>query len=230
MSISSSPIRIPDKLAGRAATATPANASLHHMRLAMRDGQRFGAVLDTGRLWLTAAAGCLLQPEVGDLVLASVVGNQGYILTVLERAKPDEPAEISVPGTLRLNLPQGKLEITARHGIALDSGAGMEFSAQQWSAAFEQANVSCQTLHISGDAIQSTWQARTDVCGGTRLNIAARSETHFGCSVRKVTGHEESSAQSLRQLVDRDWTLQAGTADMNAQDRVALNADSIQIG
>jgi hypothetical protein len=106
----------------------------------------------------------------------------------------------------------------------------MEFSAKQWSAAFDQANVSCQTLHVSGGAIQSTWQARTDVCGGTRLNIAARNETHFGSSVRRVTGHEESAAQSLRQLVDRDWTLQAGTADMNAQDRVALNADSIQIG
>jgi hypothetical protein len=85
-------------------------------------------------------------------------------------------------------------------------------------------------LRLSGQELQSAWETRSAVCSGTRLDVAARNETHYGSSVRRVAGHEESTAQSVRQMVDRDWAVQAGSADIQAQDHASLNADSIQIG
>ncbi len=232
MSISNSIIRPADWSTGQHGCATPESglAALRHIRLAIRDGQRFAALHQGERLWLTPAAGCLLVPEVGDLVLASVAHGQGYILTVLERAKPDTTAEISIPGGLRMTLPHGKLEIDAAQGISMSSAAGIEVEAEQWTALFNKASIACQTLQVSGVSVQSTWQLRSDVCSGTHLQIAARNENIYASSVRRISGHEESTAGSMRQLVARDWSLQAASADLDAKDYVALNANSIQIG
>jgi hypothetical protein len=206
------------------------NATLHHIRLTMRDAERFGARVNTRRIWLTPAASCLLLPNVGDLVLASIAGDQGYIVTILERANTGEAAEISVPGDLRVTLARGRLDITAAHGMALDSGSSLETRATQWSATFQRAQVHCQTMKVCGQTLQNTWRSRTDACDGTHLTIAGRGETYLGGSVRRVQGHDESSAQSLRQLVDRDWSVLADTASLKGRQEVALNAASIQIG
>ncbi len=232
MPISNSIIRPADWNPGQqdSVTPEPGPASLHHIRLTIQDAQRFAALHKGERLWLTPAAGCLLAPEVGDLVLASVTHDQGYILTVLERARPDATAEISMPGGLRVTLPQGKLEITAAQGISMSSATDIEIEAEQWTALFKKANIACQTLQVSGVSVQSTWQSRSDICSGTHLQVAARNENLYGSSVRRISGHEESTADSMRQLVARDWSLQAASADLDAKDRVALNANSIQIG
>jgi hypothetical protein len=204
-------------------------ARLYHARLVMRDGARYGALTDEGAHWVTPAAGCLLQPEIGDLVLASVAGGQGYILTVLERGTPEAIARIEVPGSLRLSVPEGRLELDAAQGVSLDAGPSLSLKAETAAAAFEQAEVCSQSLRVAGETLHTTWTSRTDV-SGTRLDIATRGETHLAQSVRRVAGHEEVSAGSLRQTVTEDWSVQAATADVKAADRVAIDAGSVQIG
>lgn len=206
------------------------SATLHHIRLAIRDDKRFGASVNARCVWLIPACGCLLQPHVGDLVLASVIGEQGYIVTVLEQANPDGVTEISAPGDLRLALPNGRLNIMAAQGMLLDSGPSLEIRATRWSAKFQQAQVYSQTMKVCGQTMQSQWHSRTDTCDGTHLAIAARGETHLGSSVRRVKGHDESSAQSLRQLVERDWSVLADTASVEGRREAVLNAASVQIG
>src|SRR5690554_3167572 len=85
--------------------AFPANgpARQYHARLVMSDGRRYCALTGEGAIWVVPAAGCLLQPSVGDIALVSVTGGgAGYVLSVLERAKPEQDAVMSTPGTLRL--------------------------------------------------------------------------------------------------------------------------------
>jgi hypothetical protein len=212
------------------AGAGPAQgARLYHARLVMRDGQRYAALTEEGASWVSPAAGCLLQPEVGDLVLLSLVAGQGYILTVLERGTPESIAHIEIPGSLRLTLPDGRLEVHASAGMALDAGPALSVAAQDASVAFSHADVSCRTMRVAGEDLHTSWDARTDV-SGTRLDIAARSETHATESVRRIAGHEEVTAGSLRQNVSDDWSVQAGSADLKARDRVAVDAGSVQIG
>ncbi|OWT59100.1 hypothetical protein CEY11_13000 [Candidimonas nitroreducens] len=213
-----------------AAGTQPAGPALRHVRLTVRDGTRYGVGSGAERAWLTTAAGCLLQPAVGDLVLASIEEGRGYILTVLERAKPDDAAEISLPGDLHLHLPAGHLEVTAAQGARLDAGPRLETRAAQWQGDFDGARLQCRALLLSGHALQAHWHSRTEACSGTWFVAAQRGETHLGSGLRRVAGHDEITAQSLRQLVERDWRLQAASADLQAQRRVALRSDSVQLG
>ena len=204
-------------------------ASLQHARLVMSDGKRYAALTRQGTQWVTPAAGCLLQPAIGDLALVSLMDGQGYILTVLERGAPDTPAEVALPGDLQLSLPHGRLALTTAHGIALDAGSTLDVAAQRLTAALQGVDIACQTLNLTGDETHTQWNNRTDV-SGSRLDIATRSESHAEHSVRRIAGHEEVSAQSLRQTVDQDWSVHADTASLKARERVAVNAASVQLG
>jgi hypothetical protein len=195
----------------------------------MRDGARFGALTDEGASWVAPAAGCLLQPEIGDLALISVSAGQGYILTVLERGTPESIARIEIPGSLRLSVPEGRLEIAAAGGVSMDAGPSLSIQAREASAAFEHADVASQSLRMTGEVLHTTWTSRTDV-SDTHLDIATHGETHLVQSVRRIAGHEEVTAGSMRQTVTEDWSVRSATADLKARDRVAVDAGSVQIG
>lgn len=202
---------------------------LHHARLVMRDGRRYGALTAKGATWVTTAAGCLLQPEVGDLVLVSVTAGRGYILTILERGAPESAAQVEVPGDLRLSVPTGKLEIHASDGVSVDAGAVFALSATQAAVSLNEANIACRTLHAEGDHAHTNWKTRTDV-SVNRMDIATRAETHLRESVRRIAEHEDVAVGSQRTVVTEDWSVQTGSADLKARERVAVDAASVQIG
>ena len=195
----------------------------------MQDGDRFCALTDAGAIWVVAAAGCLLQPEVGDVVLISATGAKGYVLTVLERGNHDKTAVLSVQGDARLQAKDGRLQIVSERGVALEAGAELTVHAQQAHLSLDNARLHCDDLSVSGGQMQSTWDKRTDVAQ-EHIEIAASSEAHLGRSKRRIAGHEEVSAESSRQLVKRDLTIRAGTATLIGQNRVAVDGDSVQIG
>jgi len=203
--------------------------SLAHARLVMSDGNRYAALANGGTRWVTPAAGCLLRPAVGDWVLVSISGNQGYILTVLERAAPDTPAEISAPGDLQLSLPQGRLMLNASQGIGINAAGSLDVAAGQLSATLQSAAIACHTLQMTGHAAVSQWQTRCTLSGQT-LDIATRHETYAQQSVQRITGHAEITAQSLRHTVDQDWAVCADTADLRGRDRVTVQGDAVQLG
>ncbi|WP_164741316.1 DUF3540 domain-containing protein [Achromobacter spanius] len=204
-------------------------ARLHHARLVMRDGRRYAALTGAGAIWVTPAAGCLLQPEVGDMALISVAAGQGYILTVLERGAPASAARVEVPGDLQLSLPEGKLTIQAAEGVALDAGPTLEINAEHATVTLDEADLRYRTLNTAGDTAHTQWNTRTDV-SVNHLEIANRAEVHLGQSMRRVAGHEDVAAGSQRTVVNDDWSVHAATADLKARDRVAVDAGSVQIG
>src|SRR5690606_21331698 len=215
----------PDRVPGN----TGCQARQYHARLVMQDGERYCALTDAGAIWVVAAAGCLLQPALGDIVLVSATGAKGYVLTVLEREHKDETAVLSVQGHARLRARGGRMEIAAEQGLAVDAGTGLVVSAQTAHVSVASAKVDCEALAISGTQMQSHWERRTDIAR-EHVEIAASSESHLGRSTRRIAGHEEVSADSSRQLVARDLTVRAGTATLVGRDRIAVDGDSVQIG
>src|SRR5690606_11422160 len=91
-------------------------ARQYHARLVMTDGRRYCALTGEGAIWVVPAAGCLLQPTVGDIALVSVSGPDGYVLAILERAQPDSEAVVSMQGALRVGA--GKAEIVGDTGVS----------------------------------------------------------------------------------------------------------------
>lgn len=171
----------------------------YHARLLMQEGRRYCALTDEGEIWTVAAAGCLLQPAVGDIALVSIMNGTGYVLTVLERADNNHVAVLAVQGDTRLQVQNGKLEIA------------------------------CQDMDVRGGRLTTRWNQRTDIAI-EHLEYAARSEAYLGKSTRRISGHEETSADSSRSVVQNDWTTLAGTATVVGKDRMVVDGDSVQIG
>lgn len=209
--------------------STGGQARQYHARLVMQDGERFCALTDAGAIWVAAAAGCLLQPELGDVVLISATGAKGYVLTVLERGRKDKTAILAVQGDACLQARDGRLQIASERGLTLDAGAELTIHAEAACVSLESAKVKCDDLSVQGKQMQSHWDRRTDVAQ-EHVEIAVNSEAHLGRSTRRIAGHEEVSVDSSRQVVARDLTLRAGTATLVGRDRVAVDGDSVQIG
>ncbi|AEC20871.1 hypothetical protein PT7_2331 [Pusillimonas sp. T7-7] len=174
-------------------------ARQYHARLLMQEGRRYCALTDEGAIWTMAAAGCLLQPAVGDIALVSIMNGTGYVLTVLERADDSQVAVLAMDGDTRLQVQDGKLEIA------------------------------CQDMDVRGDRLTACWNQRTDIAI-EHLEYAARSEAYLGRSTRRISGHEETSANSSRSVVQKDWTTLAGVATVVGKDRTVVDGDSVQIG
>lgn len=204
-------------------------ATLRHARINAVDGQRFGVVSTDGhRYWLKPALGCLLQPALGDRVLLSLDGEEGYILSVLERTQA-QASELRVDGDLRLSLPSGALSIETRDGLALDAGANLLVQAQSSLVQVNEAQVGFGTLQVTGERVDSRWLEHNEQAHSYNMQAGMHS-AEYGDSWRKVTGHEEVQAGSVRQRVSRDWSVSGETLDMFADVTVAIDAERIKLG
>jgi hypothetical protein len=202
---------------------------LYHGRVIATDGQRFAVVCDAGRLWVDVAAGCLLQPQMGDTVLASLTAHSGYVLCVLARGGT-KPRELRVEGDLKLTVVDGQLGISADSGVVIEAGSGFALSAGTAAIQFEEASVRCETMTVSGHTSHAVWR-ETSLTTGRRFVAAVHDETHAGDSVRSVSGHDESSAGSARCRVEQDWTVEAQDATVVAQRRTVIDAgEQVNLG
>lgn len=204
-------------------------AVLRHARINAVEGDRFGVVSTEGyRYWLKPALGCLLQPAVGDRVLVSLDGEEGYILNVLERSQP-QPAQLRVEGNLSLSLPSGMLSIQARDGMAVDAGDLLSLHARQGFAHLDTVQLGVGTLQVSGQCADNHWLERNDHVVH-HSEQAVRHTADYGDSRRQVHGHEDLQAGSLRQRVDKDWSLRGETLDLFADVAVAVGGERIKLG
>jgi hypothetical protein len=110
------------------------------------------------------AAGCLLAPRKGDLVLAARMGEECYLLNVLER-DAQAPARIEVEGDLELSAPSGSLEVSARDGLDMASPARVGLTASELSVTAAHGRVALESLSFLGGLVR----ARLD-----KLRLAAR--------------------------------------------------------
>ena len=198
-------------------------------RVIALEGERFGVVGSTGqRYWLAAAFSCLVRPVVGDKVLISLEGADGYILSVLERTIA-QPTRLRLDGDLQISVPAGSLSIEARDGVHLDAGHALLVQADQANVVLQSAQLSATVVQASGQRLQSHWLLRHD-SAGVHSQKAARHQAEYGDSRRQIQGHEEVLAGSLRQRVKGDWSVQAQSLDLDAQQCVCIDGDQIKLG
>ncbi len=204
-------------------------ATLRHARINAVDADRFGVVSADGhRYWLKPALGCLLQPALGDRVLVSLDGEEGYILSVLERSQP-QASELRLSGDLHLNVAQGALSIETRDGVLLNAGAMLAVQTRESLLQAESAELCVGTLSVSGERADSHW-IEHNLQAHRVSEQATFHSAEYADAWRKVEGHEELAAGSVRQRIARDWSLSGETLDLFAEVTVALDADRIKLG
>lgn len=201
---------------------------LCHARINAFDGERFGVVSTGHRYWLKPAFGCLLQPAIGDTVLISVAGDNGYILTVLERTQP-QASELRVSGNMQLCVPDGALSIETRDGTVLDAGSLLAIKTDKLVGTVTDAALALQALNIQGEHCNSQWIEHNQ-SAVRHQQQAIRHHAEYGDSIRRVERHEDLSAGSVRQRVKKDWSLRGETLDLFADVTVALDGERIKLG
>ena len=204
-------------------------AVLRHARINAVEGERFGVVSADGyRYWLKPALGCLLQPAVGDRVLVSLEGSEGYILSVLERSQP-QTGQLRIEGDVSLTLPSGALTLQTRDGLLVDAGALLALTAHTTSIRIEDTQLALGTLQVAGQRADNHWLERNDTTVRHREQ-AVRHEADYGDSSRHVQGHEDLQSGSLRQRVAKDWSLRGETLDLFGDVSVAVGGERIKLG
>ncbi|KFE54507.1 DUF3540 domain-containing protein [Pseudomonas syringae] len=204
-------------------------AVLRHAQINAVSGERFGVVSAQGhRYWLKTAMGCLLHPAVGDTVLITLAGEDGYILSVLERTQ-QQPSQLRVEGDVHLSLPSGALSIKTRDGLSADTGPMLALRADHAVAHFTEAQVGVKALSVTGERSDHYWNERND-SAIRHCEKAVRHTANYSQSRREVKGHEELTSGSLRQRVDKDWSLRGETLDLFAEVTVAVRGERIKLG
>lgn len=179
---------------------------------AVPDTDNFSLVLENGKpLRAKRAAGCLLQPEPGDLVLAFVAADgSGYILNVLEKSAPD--STLSLPG---------KVEIEAQQGLSLSS-PDISLHGVSGSARFVNFGLTAFSLEARAhkgafffDSLRSTVRSMVQ-------NIRD--------SLRRVSHLETVEAGRMRTRVEESYHLKANKAKVLADEDVSIDGERIHLG
>lgn len=94
------------------------------------------------------AAGCLLEPAVGDTVacLCDGAGAHAWVVSVLERADAQAPHHVTVPGTLSLSV--GRSSLTLSELSVTLKTPELHVAATQARATGEQVDVAYTRVHL----------------------------------------------------------------------------------
>ncbi len=179
-----------------------------------------GVSLDARR-----AAGCLLRPEVGDVVLCHAQnGAPVYVLSVLERTA-GVPV-LDVEGDLNIQA-GGRLGIEAQD-VRVGAGRILQLEAPD-------VNLTARTgrLRFLGlDLLAGKLNARL----GHLSSVATAIDSAVDCLTQKIrtgvreVGTEIVRAGGIRQFVRDRYLLRAGRADILADEHVTVDAKKINLG
>lgn len=193
-----------------------------------KEGRELGVAVGDLELVARRAAGCLLDPAVGDTVLVGSSSHEHWVLTVLEH-DASLSSEISVDGDLRLRTAHGKVAIVAQDGIEL-------ISPGTTSVVSNQVEVRARTVNalVEGVELVGGWM-RTEI---DKVKLFARSldqvvdrfSQRSKRSYREVTDFDQLKAGSAHHRIDKTMRTHAGDVAITADGIVKMDGKQIHVG
>ncbi len=183
-------------------------ANLFGARVSGCEGRHLLLEDDTGIFKAKRAAGCLLAPQEGDVVLTAHLGEGGsYVIAVLESAGK---------GTVRLEVEQD-LDICSTQGqVQLSARDGIEISTPQ------------TTSFVSGELEMTAARGRMTFGGlsflAERMSSKVANMTLAIRNLESTLGRVIQSVKSRFTRVDELDRLEAGTISHEAEDLYAARA------
>lgn len=194
------------------------------------EGGRFS--LDVSGVCAAArrALSCLVEPVVGDVVMAALPGSdvEGWVLAVLDRPRPSR-VDLVVDGDVSVRARDGRLTLAAPAAIDLVTGGAItaagravELSARDTTLTAERAVVVAGSLSASVDALTLDGDSATARVGRVALSAESASRT--------VTGMDTVRAGESDQRTEGMLRVHAGHAVVSADALVKMDADQVHIG
>ncbi len=174
------------------------------------------------------ATSCLLKPMIDDMVLvATLPQGRCYVLAVLERE--DAAAEICVEGDLSLNLPNGKLTMSAQEGIDMISRDQIDLATQRFSLNALEGNIVFQKLSYLGRFLQSEVD-KVKSFATTVDSVFERLSQRVKRSYRTVEDFDQLRAERVDYRAKKTMNLHGQNTIMTAKELVKLDAEQIHVG
>ena len=197
---------------------------------AITDGEIF--VDEDGRSRLVQqATSCLLEPQVGDLVL--IVGSDddpgGWILAVLERPQAGE-AVLAAPAGAGLTLKaSGRVRVEGSAGIDIVTPAALELRA-------DETRLQSRSLRLFLDEcaaiVRSAFASLTKLThvGEAVELLVSRFTQHSEHSTRVITGVDHTQAEEIDLRAGNNVHVRSERTVVNGREVVKLDGGQIHLG
>lgn len=174
------------------------------------------------------AAGCLLEPQPGDLVLAAVsTGSGAYITTVLERGAASEEARLGLPAKTVVEAEQ---ELTLRaHELSAVGRESASLEAPACSVTTVVGQARFERFSMIGIQVKAKLAELKSVIGSIDTT-ADRMVQRLSRSYRRIRDFEDNRIGRWRCLVDELFSVRSKESSLTAEKQVKIDADKISLG
>ena len=206
----------------------PRPVALSYGQVTGRKDDCWFVLTDDGRVMgAQKADGCLLTPELHDLVLlAEDAGNDGFILNVL--VKSGGRSDVVLPGNGTIRAGDGDLALTA-DTITVSGQKSASFAAPEVSftgvtgmASFLSFSFLAQTLEARIGKAATVIEALDTVCG----RLTERLKTSF----RWIENFEQTKAGRISTIVKERFAVRTRHASLLAEEEVTIDGRKIHLG
>ena len=186
----------------------------------------------SGLIRARRAAGCLLEPQPGDKVLALIAREDSYVLHVLERK--DTPARVILPSQTSLETlprqPDGQPGgLTLRADAISMKGKDMRLESDSLLASAGALDLRANVLTVTGRFLNRHFTAVRDVCAHAFQRVG-RSFGLYGKRIQRVDDVLETTAGRVRLSAREAMRIRARDADVRAEESVSVDGNRINIG
>lgn len=172
------------------------------------------------------AAGCLLEPEVGDRVLASYTGAESYILMVLKRAH-GTPARLDVSGELEIGA--DLLSLSGRAETRINGAERLHLSGQKVATVGDVAEFSARRVSVAGEEGHAVF--RDARLSSRKVEVVAERVAQVAQQViRRVEEVETLSIGNLVQRVRENWLVRSKRTSVTASGDMHIDGERIHMG
>lgn len=209
----------------------PVQPFLVYGQVLVPENDLFRLATDFGPVKAKQAAGCLMLPAPGDMVLISIDENGlSYILTVLNRPQTKEQAtDLQFHGQVNLHIKDGGLNVVTQGPLALTSEAKIACTSNQINLQADKGLVRFRRLSIIGGVVKSQLGRLKIVAGQVENTFRELTQRLFN-SFRFVKEHDETQTQTSRLLVEDSYLVHSKYAEHLAKDIIRINGDQVHLG
>jgi len=174
------------------------------------------------------AAGCLLEPAIGDRVwVVGEAGGESWVISVLERGS-EGPAVLSAPGDVTIRA-EGTLTMAGGEGLQMTTPHGLGVSADELQVQAKTGRAAISELSLVVRSMFASVTKATRV--GQVLDLLVDRVTQRSAhSVRVIEGLDRTQAQTLDLRASGDAHIQATHALVNGKNLVKMDGGQIHLG
>jgi hypothetical protein len=206
-----------------------ANADQVYAKVVSQVDTFYSVETESGLYRVRRAVGCVVQPEVNDLVLVSLSSlGGGYILAVLEREQGAK-ATLSFDADVDIKTDEGSLSIASKQGIDLASPEEINLVSSSLGISSSKGEINIGRLTFLGGFFEGSLET-VKLLARTFDSITDRFFRRTKRSYRFVEDTDQVKAGSLNYIADKFLMLRGTFSQMTAKEDVHIDAERINIG